>query len=447
MIGFSQKLFDYFFRKGYNIAITEAEALVMEETQSGVTFGEIVKAVKKRLWIVLIATLALAVLAVLAAQYLFNPSGSTYSLSFTLSYPGSGTGKYPDGSPFYYQEIISLEALNAAKTSDGRFDKINVEKLSEKDGISIELSETGGKYTLTAKARYFSNRTEATLFLRDLAKRPLTTAVEKSKSASYTLDEAAFYSAGYEGRLEVLARQKESILAQYDEWIELYRENYSAAGKTLANHRAEADVLFSDVVQSSLASELETNGYVLLEYLDAQRKALQAEKEENERKIEALRGALKDSPSLALISDDETSTTAQKPLDLSETLAALLVRNVQIDSQLQALTEDNIKAFDARLDEVYAALQSAANKVQAVGNALCEQEARVYFDTAQAVQNGGIGLALAAVGGLIIGFLLSCLVVCLVEIPKSRRSGGEEAPQTDGGADGSTDGDKNENQE
>ena len=419
----------------------------MEENRgTGVTFGEICKAIKKRLWIVLIVTVAIAALAVLAAQFLYNPSGSTYSLTFTLFYPGKGTGKFPDGSPFHYRDIISLDMLTATKESDGRFEKIDVDKLLEKDGVTISESVSAdgtptGEYTLSVEAGYFSGRTAATDFLRALARRPLIEAVEKAGQVSYTLDESAFRNADYESRIELLTRQKEDILAQYDEWIALYRGNYAVAGKTLSNHRAAADVIFGEVVRTALLGELETNGYVLPDLIASQRAALEAEKQENQAMIEELKRALGEIPStISLAAEIAVQPTGgSQPLDLSETLAALLVRNVQIDSQLKALTEENVGAFERQLDEIYEKLQDAAAKLQAVSNALYEQETSVYFSTSQAAREGGISLVLAAVGGLVIGFFLACIAVCLRELPRAEKqreeqNGAQGAQQPDGAA-------------
>lgn len=402
----------------------------MEEKQSGVTLGEIAGAVKKRLWIVLLAAVALAAVAAVFALFVYDPMFSTYSLTFTLSYPDSAAGKYPDGSPFYYREIVSESALSDAKNSDGRFAEIDIEKLCEKDGIAIseekQEGEASGRYTITVSARYFSDRTAATAFLSALARQSMLRAVQIAKTMNYSLDETAFSGADLESRLELLAVQKQNILAQYDAWIALYSGGYSVAGKTLLNHRADIDVAFGDVLQNSLTSELETNGYVSLELLPARRAALEAERTENEKKIEALLGALGSSVSrastVALASEELPATpVVQQPAGLSETLAALLVRNVQIETQLSLLTEENVKAFEEKLQSVYDAMQEAANKVQAVGYALYEQGSRVYFDTARAAQEGTVSPVLAGVVGLVLGFVVASVVVCAAELPKRKK--------------------------
>ncbi len=409
----------------------------MEETvESGVTFGEIRRAIARHVWTVVIVVLAVTVFTVLSAEFLYNPRVSTYNLTFTLSYPDSAAGKYPDGSPFYFRELISLDSLTATRDSDGRFSKIDVEKLAESDDISIEQEKDGegklipGQFTVSVRAGYFADRTEATQFLNALSRRPVLKAVETARSMNYALDASAFENTDYANKLSLLIRQKQTILDQYDEWIALFRSNYTAAGKTLINHRAEADVILGEALYSSLASELETNGYVPVSMLAAKRSALEAERAENERKIEALREALAALPSAAALSDVDP---VSGPLDLSETLASLIVRNVQIDSQLAALTEENIAKFDAEVERIYGALQEAAGKVQAVGVALYEQESRVYSSTARAVREGDIGLLFSCLVGLILGAAIACVWVCVADFSKRKKSeGAEEAHLKEG---------------
>lgn len=408
----------------------------MEERQqeTGVTFGEILRAIKRKAWVVLIVTLALAAAFLLTVGLWYNPQHSTYLLTFTLSYPNSETQKYPDGTPFYYQDLTSAEMLGAAKASDERFARIDVDKLCASDDISISVEEaaSAGKFTLAVKSTYFSGRAEATSFLKALAQRPAALAVEKAKMLSYRFDETAFTNADFEDRLELLAQQKRGILSQYEEWIELYRGSYTVAGKTLFNHSAEAAVLFGDVLQESLGRELETNGYVSLALLEEKRDSLAAEKEENERKIAALKEALGAVPMAVIAAsekEDQPVTSVQQTMGISETLAALIVRNAEIDSQIAALTEENIRSFESRLTEVFNRLQDGAEKLRSVGISLYEQESRVDFGTSLAVEEGGMSLIPVAIGGLIVGLFLSCLIVCLVELPKQRRHKEEKSAE------------------
>lgn len=403
----------------------------MEERETGITFGEIFRALRRRLFVVLAATLVLAAALVLLAQFVYNPAKENYSLSFELYFPGGEGVRYPDGTPFYYHELISLESLTEVRDANEEFSGIDVAKMSERDEISVSPPEgEEGGYTLSVRASYFRSRAQATKFLSALASRPASIAVQKASESSYSLDEDAFTGADFEGKLDLLARQREELLAQYDAWTGYLSGNYTVSGKTLANHRAEVLVLFGEALQRALYEELETNGYVPLELRESKLNALRAERAENEQKIAALKQALGD-----VSAGFPSQETATQPLDLSEELAALIIRNVQIDSQISALTEENIANFSSRIRSEYLKLQSAAASIRSVGVALYEKEARVTFETSRASVSGGIHPALAVIGGLILSLVLVSIVVCAVEIPKSRRrenaaaQGEESAPQ------------------
>ncbi len=403
----------------------------MDDTkENGVTFAEICKVIWKRIWIVAIVTLTLAVVAFLGAKFLYNPGKSTYSVTFILNYPNSDAKKYPDGSPFFFQDIVSEERLAAAKEADKSFAKIDIEKLLEEDGISIE-EETRerngdivptGKYIITAESGYFSDKKQGTQFLSALVGLAQREVVEIAEEMNYRLDESAFNDADYSGKLDLLLRQKDSLISEYDYWISLYNSNYAVDGKSLVNHRAEVETIFGAALRDSLSTELSTNGYVPLELVENRRELLTAEKERNDTQIEELKNLLKLSGTGSSLEGGNLTV-----FDFSERLSALTTRNVEIEIQLEKLTEANIRKFESRLNEVYTTLQEAADKVHEVGVALCGQETRAYLDTTQAQEEGGISSILAAVLGALVGFLLASLIVYLVEIPKSRRSGNAAA--------------------
>lgn len=412
-----------------------------EREEEGVTFAEIAKAIKRRLLLTVAVTLALTAAFVLAVVFLLDPIISSYSIEFTLTYPASDTQKFPDGSPFYYQDIISRDNLMEVRNADGAFARLNVDKMIARDGISIEAEKSAGEeavytghYTLTVKASYFADRAQATSFLCEVARRPVNRAIQMARSIDYSLDETTFGNADFAGRIELLAQQRENILGQYEAWISLYRGSYVVSGKTLVNHRADVAVLFGEETESALLEELETNGYVPLDRIDERKQQLLAEYEENVKKIEELKSAMAGVPAVIGVKETSKAQETTSPLDLSQTLASLIVRNVQIQSRLSALTPENVQAFEARLTDAYQKLQNAAQNVQSVGSALFEQEARVYYSTTLAETRGGLNIAFAIVGGLVLFFLLTAFAVCSVELPRMRREREKAAAESGSGA-------------
>lgn len=431
----------------------------MEENgRAGVTFGEIGRAIRKRLLVVLGTTVLFTVLLVLAVAYLYNPNATGYSLTFGFTFPGNDLSKYPDGTPFYYQDIVSAAALGKVKATDERFSAIDIERMTESDDVVIErvTRELGGEqgfsenYKITIKSSYFSSRTTAKLFLRAAASQPLVEAAQKAGEVNYFLDSEIFTSADFSGRLLLLSRQKESLLDRYREWIELYSGGYSVAGKTLSNYLAEVEVVYGDSTRESLETELETNGYLSSDetVIRAQIEALNAEKALNETKIAKLKEELGSVPAM-FASETKSETSAATPvLSVSEMLASLISRNAEIDNQISMLQTDNVKRFEARIDSEYERLKTAATTLQTVGKELYEQEARIDYDTSNITAEGGLSLPLVGVGGAVLFFLVIALVVCAIEIPKARRAeGSEEPPAAEPPADTASDGETPEQEE
>ena len=139
-----------------------------EERETGITFGEIFRMVKRRFLAILLASALVTAAAVALVALVLNPSSTYYSLTFALATPAASSQQYADGTPFYYSDMISEEALAAAKESDDRFSGLDTEEMLESDAISVSSSTDGesnsrylGVYTLRVKGKYFSDAEEA----------------------------------------------------------------------------------------------------------------------------------------------------------------------------------------------------------------------------------------------------------------------------------------------
>ena len=401
-----------------------------EETESGVTLGEICRIILRKIWIILGVSVAGAVIAALCAIFVLDHT--VYHLSFRIAYPGSETSKYPDGSRFYYSDIISLKSMEEAKKSDEAFSKINVQKMYENDAVSI-TAEKGliegvywevGTFTVAIPASYFSDRNQATAFIRALANLPVQYARDAAARTDFDSNLEAYRTVpSFEMKLGYLKEQKNALLAQYDEWISLYGENYRnrATGKTLKAYRTEVNIAFTDVVQANLQKDLELNGYVPVSSLEEQKKNLQTEKASNSAKIRSLMAQWEEIRG--------GSTEMEMPLPLAEEISKLSVRNAQIDNELDALsdanlekTKENIKAFETQLNGVAEKLASVTETLNSVSVSLYNQEATVRFQTSKAVEEGGSSVVLITAAGFIAAFVIACIIVYIIEAPKYRRA-------------------------
>ncbi len=409
-----------------------------EMKESGVSLGEIWRALRKKLWLVLCASLVVAISALLVFRFIINPLKAAYQLEFTLTYPGSETMKYPDGTPFYFQDMISLPALGKAKASDERFAGIDITKMFEEDDIT--LAEDEGKYTLTVEQSYFKQHTLATDFLRAVANVPVEFAKEKAGAIDYTLDKDVFDGADFEDKIKLLLVQKESILKLYDEWIASYRDTYNVSGRTLMSHRAEAVSVFSDTVRLELLEELNKYGYTTNDpdRLEEKRARLEKEKAQNEARIAEIERKIGKLPSTGAAyfssedPDSSASSTGAVKADsesLEQIRASLVKRNWEIDNQLSGLNAENIEAFEKRIQSEYDKLCNSANTVGKVAAALYAQEAGAGFETTRANIIGGTNLVIVGIGVFILTFIVLGAIVCAVELPRERKAAAQKTEE------------------
>ena len=378
--------------------------------KNGITLGDLMKAVAKKIWIVLIATLVVAIAGGLFVKLWVNPSRMEYSLEFTLVYPGSGQLKYPDGAPFYYQDIISAEMLERAKATDEKLSSVDVSGLLAHDKISI-TANGAGSFTLKAAQSSFENYAVASDFLKTVASMPLELVKERAAKTDFHLSESVYKSAySFQDKIALLTSQRSRMITQYNSWISLFDNGFLVKGKPLKNYRAEMEVIFSDSLREELLKDLNAYGYVLPEQLESRIAALRYERAINDAKIRELKSALAAGGDATVPGKDFES--------LSYMLADLTVRNVEIDYALDALTEENIAAFEQIVDREYERLELAANAIQSVAAALYEQEARVNFVSTRVNVGGGMSAMVVACGAGVVTFLLASGIICLVVFSK-----------------------------
>lgn len=433
---------------------------MQEEESGGISLGEIFRVIWKRKWYIAAATVLVTLVATLVFAFLVNPLCASYELSFDIVYPASDTLKFPDGTPFYYQNIVSADYLERAHGSDEAFSGIDVKKLLEKNDIQVEaeteeiagVREYTGKYTIEAKASYFSDKALANGFLQTLARIPERIVKEAADDVDFTTDETLFSEASFESRIALLTEAKKLIVGQFDDWIELLGGSYRVGGgRNLMAYRGEIAVVFDEKTQSSLERELEQGGYVPAAQVAAERLALKTEYEINEKKIEALTAAAKVSTvSFASLADIKTKEEEsdgpqivfpEEMPNVSQTLAALIARNENIRYQLGdeldaanvtkgALTEANVIAFAEKLQAQFNALNGAANTARTVSAALYEKEAYTRFDTTLAELKGEVSLVLVAVLAFVLSLFLACAVANVAESSSKRKAEAKNAAGT-----------------
>ena len=432
---------------------------VVESKEKGL-FSEIFRRIWKRKWAALAIAVAVVLIATLAFMFIINPMNASYTISFDIVYPGSETLKYPSGTPFYYQDMVSEGYLEKAKAQDERFANIDVEKLVDENGLSVEAEKVNGtptgKYTLTVKASYFSNKSLANDFIKTLARVPELYVKETAASVNYTVDSKAFADASFESQLELLSAQKNTILEQFDLWIGQLGGTFGVKvedkDRTLMAYRAEIAVVFDAITRETLEKELQLGGYVPVsgdenakkEQLKNTRTLLKEEYEVNEKTIAELKKAHGTSTvslfvPLAAVnngttgSEKDTQVVFPEPEPtLSQMLAKLIARNEEIRYQLGsgldpeteegALTVENITAFSDKLTAQYNALTGAAETAKKVSASLYDQQTYTRFEKTNVEKTGGTSTILVVVASLVVGVILAGVVAYALESLKQRKA-------------------------
>lgn len=434
-----------------------------QEGESGISIRDIFRIIGKKIWYVLAATLAVTLAAVLVFMFAINPMSETQSMSFTINYPMSDGGKYPDGSIFNYRDIVSRGVIEAAKGNEEfkeEFASIDVDKVLKKEGITIsaepvpEYGESYYIFTVSLKSTCFSG-VEAEDFINALGEAFISFVEQKAESLSYNIDKNTFENASFKDQLRILDEQKEILIAQYDLWIKEYNAGHIVQGKPLVNHRRDVETAFADDVRTPIENRLSAKGY---EYFndnvtgdDVKDRVEQLRDEQllNQEIIENLKVTMRgDSGSsvqseaysadrtyriAAYASADTSDQQTDKnqiiimpnESDLSSKLAYYTERNAIVTQQIKNLTKDvtgddyseivkEIKKFGTDLLTQFNILNNRADTLKSVITAIYQRDTLLTFNSRRVTSEGGTNLVIVAVGVLVVSFLVFAVIAFFV---------------------------------
>ena len=416
-----------------------------EEREEGITFGEIVRLVRRRLWAVLAAAALVTACAVLLTVLVLNPRSVRYGFTFALSSPAAPAQQYADGAPFYYRDVVSEAALAAVLAGDERFAGTDPAQMIENDDVTI--TSDGGADTMYLGT--YTVRVTAAAFLRGVAENAARMIGESAENLDYSVQSSAYYAAPLEDRISVLAQLRETLLENYNAWIARYSGAYSVSvngtGKTLGNYRAEASAPFSAGLQENLSKSCREGGYgqivlasdasdeTVAKAVSLQRAALKEEYVRNQKVIEGFQGIQR----------------AGGGSSAGSGVEQYIVRNGVISSQIGnftasgeddgsgTLTAESVKAFSDTLDAQYRALASAAETLKQVTAVIYAENTWASYPARSIVSEGGINPVLVGAAAFVLSFVVAAIVVCTVDYPAHRAKKEQPAqppalPQTDG---------------
>ena len=329
-----------------------AEENVQYVEEQGITFGEIFKRIWKAKLVLGITGVTTCAVALLGVHFAYSKPSREYISEAKLSFAGINNDKYPDGTNFYYQNIISYENLAKVKDSSSEYADIDVDKIVDANGISIEQKEkttyaaNGQEMTelmkdtfiLKVKSSYFSSDTQAKHFVNDLFSQPLEVASNYYTNITYDYNLKIFDSQNtYESQISLINSQKDLLINGYNGLIENY------GNKTVIDPNTNANVNLKDYVSeisnffvenpvSHLSTLLEINGYVKdasfsKVIFEAQIEQLTKKKDDNTRKINKLTAKFQE---LYGTSVDILGSSAE----MANQIRALISENVDLDRQL-----------------------------------------------------------------------------------------------------------------
>ena len=432
--------------------------------EGGLTLSEIFKVIFKRIWWVLGATAVCLAVAVLVSQLWYNKAEQYYSLSYEIVYPDSASGKYPDGSDLFAEESVSVKTLTDIKNgvytpdSPDKFKGIDVNGMHFDDGISaaekVVKSEDGNikrLYTLTAKAKYFSSKSQANDFLRTVAEYPVNRVNRIMSTKKYDLYLDVYDNApSYDEAINALLKQKNFLEQEYSK-LQNYGEVAQAGIASLHNiltpsqqEELKAHILAERYVldAETFKSEAGTRIASLKRLIDENEKILASLREAKRGENAALTDNTGTAAYIKTLSVNacaslyEGSTIVTDPYDAE--IARLTVENGEMQnsidninatlSAIEKYTDEGTaeyaakQAFDARFQAIRTQLADAATTLKTVSVSVYADNSRVVYSSNKLATQGGVHWLASAFLGAVIGLIISSLVIGIIDVPKYKRA-------------------------
>lgn len=426
----------------------------MEEEEKGLlTIGDFFKVIFNRKWIVLAVTIAALLIGTLLTMFVVNPSKLTYQVYFTMEYPGKST-VYPDGKTFRFQDMVSLEYMEAVKSSNEKFANIDVEKISESDGVRIfgtaattdgdkeeekkdlPINEKLYEYRFEADGKYFPNGEVANDFLRALAAYPAEYTKTSLAKVDFKKDLQSYSSDSvkrYEDKLKVLNNEYDFLEKQYDSLVKSFGDSLIVNEKPLSVWINELETAYGSYDRQALADNLNRYGYTFSEDVTKDiNNDLVYELQENTKRIENNKELYKE-----LVTGGTTSETT-----ILTTISTLEARNVSIEytlaysgvvvdktttiwtwsqdknSQAYKNYVAESEAFGKKLDGIKTMLEAQADICKSVMSAAYGQQAKITFANNRLEELNQKSIVTTAILSLLVGLVAASAVVLIIDMPK-----------------------------
>lgn len=302
------------------------------QNEKTLSFSDIWNVLKKKIWIILAVSAVAAIVAGLVVMFAVNKKSETYTASFEIDYPDYSEEINPDGSKFFFTDMLTDDVLSTAKQSDKLFSSVDIDDLVVGKDIKIsrsQVTDSSNKaidgrylYKIVISAKYFSNDELAGKYLEAVANAMLDEVKSKIDGMSFDAYlKTAQNLTSYSDKLSYFSKSRTAILEKYDELIEKYGTFYTVniqnEKKSLADLRSEAE---QNDKYTLLSRQLSVGGYLSDVSADKENELLVSLKgylinhSDNVKKINYYKEILADSSSKISATDSDVFYTAIKTI-------------------------------------------------------------------------------------------------------------------------------------
>lgn len=413
------------------------EEEIVEE--GGITIGQIFRTIFSEKWLALIIAVAITVIGTIGL-YFIGKRREVYSVSFVLQLPGedstsSAQYTYPDGSSFYYTDLVSPDNLKEVASREG-FTGVNVDKIVKKGDISVSLADfsngvVGLKYTINVKAKYFKSESAARCFIEELISLPIEHigSMNINYDHSFTDSKEAIT---YDEQLTLLKRQATYIQSKYTSLIKTYGEVVVKDGKTLSYYQTRLQTFLDRGDIERLKTTALEKSYVMGDEngqpLAAAIAKYTAEKADKMREKEILSKALDEA--MKALNDTLKDQSASVIVDTSAILSYTeqIARLEQEIKEIEAFLDDGnggrVNAeFENEVTAVEAQVEAFTNEFAEVSSKVYQNKSTVSFLSTRVVEvSGGKGIVMSTFVSLVLGIIVAAIVAYIVGWSKLRKA-------------------------
>ena len=441
---------------------------IVEEEKEGISIGDIFKKIWHAKITLGVSFVVILVLGVFGIHYLYTKPNQIYTGSVTYQFKGSTEGLYPNGTTFDYRTMIEPEQLEAIKNSKEEYANIDIDKMLEKNAISVSLltgqatNENGETVTvdlpnyvsIQCSASYFDNETQAKNFLKDVLDAPNNLANSLYDAIDFESNlTLANVSLTYEDQIDYLILQRDLVIENYEELSSVFGRNAYTdknSTSTITQTLTSIKSFFTTNNLSSLQTLATNEQYVKsaqegeINQLTNELNRLVADYNSNLNQINNLQtewdkitnsgSTIISSPNDFLTAIYELTTANSKLYDRIETLSQKLGYTLSTSSGKLVLNKNEgeqtykeaTPEFKTQLNTITTNLTTYTEQLQSTTEYLYTNYAKPIYTLTSVVEiSGGLNIFLNGAISFVVAAILACVIAGIkgnIDIKKEEKN-------------------------